>query len=581
MTYRPISRALPGALALALAVALIPQAVFAAPSAPSALQAYTGGGSTALRWNPSASGGPVARYDIFRNGVKIGSVTPGFHADFPEKNGNGYIDANVTAGQSYSYQVQAVDGAGAPSPLSAALSVAYPTSGTPIPNVTLDYSQATDLQTWMQGTVLPFVKSWYPKISDQIAFPDYAPPPAYTIKIDPAYTGVAYVSGTTMVVSAVYARNNPNDLGMFLHESTHVAQQHKRGDWITEGMADWAREFVLHDRDPIPLPVGKTYLSGYSEGSYFLNWISKQYNLPDFVRILNIAKHEGGQIDDDPDAAFVSLTGKTPNQLWREMTGAPVAGAALNFPGIAGRCVGSRAGRVELRVCDENASGQQWTFARIADQTLNLKIGGQCMDIVSSGTANGSKVQLWSCNNTGAQKWQSLGNGTYRNPQSGRCLDVPNGTNVVGTQLQIWDCNASAAQVIAPVAGRAIAFVGLAGYCVGNRTGRQAEIQACADGASDQQWNVSNNSDATISLKIAGGAECLDISSSGTANGSKVQLWGCNGTGAQKWQHFTDGTLRNPQSGRCLDVPNGAAVPGTQLQIWDCNAGNAQRVRLP
>ncbi|MGH8079177.1 MAG: ricin-type beta-trefoil lectin domain protein, partial [Lysobacter sp.] len=524
-------RAMPCALAFVLAAAWIPQSAFAAPSAPTGLQAYSGGGSTALRWTPSVSGGPVARYDIFRNGVKVGSVTPGFHADFPEKNGNGYIDANVAAGQSYSYQVQAVDGTGAASPLSAALAADYPTASTPIPNVTLDYSQATDLQTWMQGTVLPFVRSWYPKIANQIAFPDYAPPAAYTIKIDPAYTGVAYVSGTTMVVSADYARKNPNDLGMFLHESTHVIQQHPRGDWITEGMADWAREFVLHDRDTIALPVGKTYLSGYSEGSYFIGWIARQYNLPDFVRTINIAKHEGGQIDNDLDGAFVALTGKTPNALWREMTGAPVAGAALNFPGIAGRCVGSRAGKVELRACDENASGQQWTYAKIADQTLNLKIGGQCLDIVSSGTTNGSKVQLWSCNDTGAQKWQALSNGTLRNPQAGRCLDVPNGTNVVGTQLQIWDCNASAAQVIAPIAGKPIAFPGLPGYCVGNRTGRQAEIQACLDGASDQQWSVSSNTDSTISVKTVTGGECLDISSSGTANGSKVQLWGCNGTG--------------------------------------------------
>lgn len=568
------------ALFALLAAALCPGIAAAQPAPPTALQAYPGGTSTAVRWKGSATGGPVVRYDIFRDGAQIGSVTPGFHVDFPEKDGNGFIDHNVVPGRSYSYQVRATDGSGNDSPLSAALPVTFPTTSTQAPAVAIDTSQATDLDAWMQNTVRPFIDIWYPKIADQIAYPDYAAPSSFSIKIDPSYTGVAYVSGNQMVVSATYARNNPRDLGMFLHESTHIIQQHKRGDWMTEGMADWAREFVLHDRDPIALPVGKTYLSGYSEGSYFLNWIRTQYNLPDLIRVVNIAKHEGGQIDDDPDAAYRSLTGKTPNALWREMTGAPVAGTEIRFSGIAGRCLGSRAGRAELRACDPDASGQQWTYGREADFTLTVRSAGQCLDIQTSGTTNGSKVQLWSCNGTGAQKWQFLANGTLRNPQSGRCLDVPNGTDVVGTQLQIWDCNGSAAQVLAPRPGNPIVFTGLTNVCVGARSGSQVQVQACDAGASDQLWNVVQNADQTLSVKIVSG-ECLDVASSGTANGSKVQLWGCNGTGAQKWRLQSNNTLINPQSGRCLDVPNGTTTPGTQLQIWDCNGGAAQVLRLP
>jgi hypothetical protein len=32
------------------------------------------------------------------------------------------------------------------------------------------------------------------------------------------------------------------------------------------------------------------------------------------------------------------------------------------------------------------------------------------------------------------------------NPQSGRCLDVTGGGTADGTRLQIWDCNDTAAQ---------------------------------------------------------------------------------------------------------------------------------------
>ncbi|WP_425554001.1 RICIN domain-containing protein [Dactylosporangium salmoneum] len=34
--------------------------------------------------------------------------------------------------------------------------------------------------------------------------------------------------------------------------------------------------------------------------------------------------------------------------------------------------------------------------------------------------------------------------------------------------------------------------------------------------------------------------------------------------------------MRNPQSGRCLDDPSGVTTNGTRIQIWDCNGANAQ-----
>lgn len=67
------------------------------------------------------------------------------------------------------------------------------------------------------------------------------------------------------------------------------------------------------------------------------------------------------------------------------------------------------------------------------------------------------------------------------------------------------------------------------------------------------------------------------MSGGGTANGTKVQLWQCNGTGAQRWIPGPDSSLVNPRSGRCLDDPGSSTADGTQLQIWDCNRTAAQR----
>jgi hypothetical protein len=75
--------------------------------------------------------------------------------------------------------------------------------------------------------------------------------------------------------------------------------------------------------------------------------------------------------------------------------------------------------------------------------------------------------------------------------------------------------------------------------------------------------------------------KCVDVSNSGTANGTPVQLYRCNGTGAQQWKPGTAGSLVNPASGKCLDVPNSATSEGTQLQIYTCNGTGAQNWTLP
>jgi Ricin-type beta-trefoil lectin domain len=70
------------------------------------------------------------------------------------------------------------------------------------------------------------------------------------------------------------------------------------------------------------------------------------------------------------------------------------------------------------------------------------------------------------------------------------------------------------------------------------------------------------------------------VAGGGTANGTKVQLYTCNGTGAQQWQPGSNSSLVNPQSGKCLDV-TGFGGSGTQLQIWACSGSSNQAWTLP
>jgi hypothetical protein len=52
-----------------------------------------------------------------------------------------------------------------------------------------------------------------------------------------------------------------------------------------------------------------------------------------------------------------------------------------------------------------------------------------------------------------------------------------------------------------------------------------------------------------------------------------VNLWTCNGSGAQKWTLQGNGNLVNTASGKCLDAIGQGTANGTGLQIYTCVAG--------
>jgi hypothetical protein len=108
----------------------------------------------------------------------------------------------------------------------------------------------------------------------------------------------------------------------------------------------------------------------------------------------------------------------------------------------------------------------------------------------------------------------------------------------------------------------------------GTADGTKIQIWTC-NGTGAQRWTV--GADGTV----RGLGKCLDVRSSGTANGTIVHLWTCNGTGAQTWSVQANGSLVNPQSGRCLDVAGNGTADGTQIQIWDCVGAANQRWTLP
>ncbi len=99
--------------------------------------------------------------------------------------------------------------------------------------------------------------------------------------------------------------------------------------------------------------------------------------------------------------------------------------------------------------------------------------------------------------------------------------------------------------------------------------GTKVQMWGC-NGTAAQHWTV--NSDGTIRVN----GKCLDVTGASTADGALVELWTCNGGGNQQW-HAQNGTLLNPVSGKCLDDPGYNTANGTQLELWTCNGGTNQQ----
>lgn len=127
---------------------------------------------------------------------------------------------------------------------------------------------------------------------------------------------------------------------------------------------------------------------------------------------------------------------------------------AVFSSGIAGKCLDVRNSNpangtpVQIYTCN-GTSAQRWTYTP-GSTGGTLRALGSCLDVTASGTANKVKIELWQCNGAQAQRWVPGPNSSLINPQSGRCLDDPGSSTVDGTQLQIYDCNGANAQKWTP-----------------------------------------------------------------------------------------------------------------------------------
>ncbi|MBP0459575.1 lectin [Streptomyces montanisoli] len=116
-------------------------------------------------------------------------------------------------------------------------------------------------------------------------------------------------------------------------------------------------------------------------------------------------------------------------------------------------------------------------------------LDGKCLDVTGANTANGTAVDLYSCNGTDAQRWTVGSDGTVK--ALGKCLDVSGGSTADGAKVQLYDCNGTGAQ----------------------------------------QWRAEASGD----IVNTAANKCLDVKDRSSADGTPTQLWSCTGASNQKW----------------------------------------------
>jgi len=143
-------------------------------------------------------------------------------------------------------------------------------------------------------------------------------------------------------------------------------------------------------------------------------------------------------------------------------------------------------------------------------------IGGKCVDVTGGTSANGTRVQLWTCTGGAAQQWTAGDDGTLR--ALGKCLDVSGGSTQNGAKVQMYDCN----------------------------------------GTNAQRWTASAGQ-----LVNAGSGKCLDATGVSSADGTPLQIWTCGAGANQQWT--LPATTTPPTGGPCPSGPFGAPLPSQNL----------------
>jgi len=189
--------------------------------------------------------------------------------------------------------------------------------------ITIDFTDATDLKDWIQTTLQPAMDEWYPVVVEALPSDGYTAPAKLSIAFTSDYRGVAATTGTRVVCDVEWFRKERDGqaVGALVHELVHVVQQYgkTRGasgnpGWLVEGIADYIRWFKYE-----PIPSGTRpenlkkakYTDSYRVTAGFLAYVVDKHD-KQIIAKLNASMRQGKYRDE----LWKQHTGKTLDELW-------------------------------------------------------------------------------------------------------------------------------------------------------------------------------------------------------------------------------------------------------------------------
>lgn len=200
-----------------------------------------------------------------------------------------------------------------------------------VPRFAVDLGGREDLRPWADAA-LAASRAWWPRIVESLPDPTFVPPDAVTLAVAdlPDPNAPAATRGAVTVVSAAFLRahrGEPDTVNLLAHELVHVVQRYPEPHslWLTEGIADWVRYYVLLPHDPgrafraftAPLSPGMwredrylAYRAGYQPAAALLDCC--EHSRPGVVAAVHRAMRRG----EDGPTLLERLAGARAERLW-------------------------------------------------------------------------------------------------------------------------------------------------------------------------------------------------------------------------------------------------------------------------
>lgn len=185
----------------------------------------------------------------------------------------------------------------------------------------------------------------------------------------------------------------------------------------------------------------------------------------------------------------------------------------------------------------------------VAYEIITLADTNKVLDVEDGYTINSQPIQIYTRNNTQAQKWRIVKqlDDTYAiySVSSGKVIDVEGGATENGAKVQQYEWNGSDAQ----------------------------------------KWEIQENSDGSVTFVNAATGLVLDVIDGKSTDGTDLQTYSSNGSKQQKWvirecDAFNGGLIEfasTTNNDKVLDIVSGSTAHDATLQLYPSNDTLAQR----